>query len=107
MTLYHISPRRPGWAWIPVGEIVGFDWTNTLWRRDWWGAVRRWGGMMSPRNNTRPWVFACDGSNPKYPWGFACLRCGETEAISKRVVLTEYLNLARVFEVKHGHCPER
>ena len=51
-----------------------------------------------------PWIVACDGSNPKFPFGFACLRCGVKSSPPSPAPLEVYLAVAREFQAKHVVC---
>ena len=53
-----------------------------------------------------PWIIACDGSNPKYPWGFKCERCGEHEPLPKQLPIDAYLKWAESFVSRHKGCRE-
>jgi len=50
------------------------------------------------------WVISSDGSNPKYPFGFACLRCGVIEKITSPMLVNEYLRRSRAFLKQHKKC---
>jgi len=53
------------------------------------------------------WVLASDGTNPEYPFGFSCLRCGAIEKISSpsgEMLVNEYLRRSRAFLKQHKKC---
>jgi transcription elongation factor Elf1 len=52
------------------------------------------------------WIIACDGSNPQYPYGFACLRCNEKKSLPGTVPMafSVYLKAAKEFQRKHAKC---
>lgn len=52
------------------------------------------------------WILACDGSNPEYPFGFACKRCGKREALPRTLPVHAYLAWAESFRVLHESCEE-
>jgi len=53
------------------------------------------------------WIIACDGTDPKFPYGFACLRCRKREELPPgRMRLTDYLEKLRRFEERHKDCKE-
>jgi len=51
-----------------------------------------------------PWILACDGSDKKYPFGFACLRCGETEKLPLHLPLDAYIAWGKSFTKRHQGC---
>lgn len=53
-----------------------------------------------------PWIIVSDGTDPRYPWGFACLRCGTKERLLAPMTLTNFLWAARKFRDKHLECLE-
>lgn len=53
------------------------------------------------------WIVAGDGSNPDYPFGFSCQRCGEKDKLPDRLPFDAFLAWARSFIARHKHCKER
>jgi hypothetical protein len=53
---------------------------------------------------TYAWILACDGSNPKYPFGFACEHCGEKEKLPDRLPFDIYLAWGKSFTRRHRGC---
>ena len=55
--------------------------------------------------SVKPWIIAADGSNPDFPFGFACLRCGVQKAMDGRgIPMAEYVKAAKVFLKEHTQC---
>ena len=55
--------------------------------------------------SVKPWILAADGSNPDFPFGFACLRCGVQKAMDGRgIPMAEYVKAAKVFLKEHTQC---
>ena len=52
----------------------------------------------------RPWVIAHDGSNPDYPFGFSCLRCGEKRLLAPSIELDKYFDECNLFRSEHVAC---
>jgi hypothetical protein len=52
------------------------------------------------------WILACDGSNPVYPFGFACERCGQKEKLPGSLPLDAYLAWGKSFTAKHQRCAD-
>ena len=52
----------------------------------------------------RVWIVACDGQDPEYPFGTACLRCGTKEAFPNPLPVNHYINRLRKFTREHQHC---
>jgi len=50
------------------------------------------------------WILACDGSNPKYPFGFACTRCGYKEKLPSSLPIAAYLAWGKSFGQRHSDC---
>lgn len=53
---------------------------------------------------SRDWILACDGSNPEYPFGFACIRCGVKERLPLELPLDAYRAWGESFAVHHQQC---
>jgi hypothetical protein len=54
-----------------------------------------------------PWIAACDGTHPKYPfWGFVCLRCGAKECLPTMMPSSDYVLVANAFTALHRECKE-
>ena len=53
----------------------------------------------------KPWILAADGSNPDFPFGFACLRCGAKKALDGQgLPMADYVKAAKVFRKEHAQC---
>ena len=53
----------------------------------------------------KPWILAADGSNPDFPFGFACLRCGAKKALDgSGIPMAEYVKAAKAFRKEHAQC---
>jgi len=50
------------------------------------------------------WMIACDGKKEGFPFGFACLRCGQKYALQLPIGLREYAELGKFFMKAHQHC---
>ncbi len=50
-------------------------------------------------------LVACDGSNPEYPFGFACLHCGAKEPVQTPLSIDAFVERMKNFERIHAHCP--
>lgn len=50
------------------------------------------------------WVVIGDGTNPDYPWGFACKRCGARERFPRSIPLSVFLEWSRHFTRMHKGC---
>ena len=53
---------------------------------------------------THPWLVACDGRHPDFPFGFACLRCGAKEPLPPRLPVHDYRARALAFLRRHAGC---
>jgi hypothetical protein len=53
---------------------------------------------------TYPWIVMGDGTNPKVPFGFKCLRCGAIERLPESVRFDVVFVWAKSFEGQHKHC---
>lgn len=60
--------------------------------------------MMASKS--QGWIVACDGSNPEYPQGFACLRCGEKQPVPTPIPLEVYVFWGKYFARIHRQCKE-
>ena len=49
-------------------------------------------------------IMACDGTNPEYPFGFACTHCGAKDRLPKPIPIDAYLAWARAFTGVHINC---
>lgn len=49
-------------------------------------------------------IVASDGSNSEFPFGFACLHCGEKKQIATPILLIMWIEFGRVFMGKHRSC---
>ena len=49
-------------------------------------------------------ILSCDGSNPEFPFGFACTQCGAKEPLPDRIPIIAYLAWAKGFTAVHKHC---
>jgi hypothetical protein len=54
-----------------------------------------------------PWIMACDGTNPDYPFGFACERCGAKESVGTRIPMDAWQAWAKSFTRRHKGCKEK
>jgi hypothetical protein len=55
--------------------------------------------------SAKPWILATDGSNPEFPFGFACLRCGVKKALDGHgIPMAEYVKGAKAFRKEHIQC---
>lgn len=52
------------------------------------------------------WIVAGDGSDPEYPQGFACLRCGTKQPVPTPIPLKVYLVWLQLFMRQHRGCKE-
>jgi len=55
---------------------------------------------------SRDWILACIGSNPEYPFGFACTRCGKKEKLPIKLPLNAYIAWGKSFSNRHRGCVE-
>ena len=49
-------------------------------------------------------IMACDGTNPEYPFGFACTHCGAKDRLPKPIPINAYLAWAKAFTGVHINC---
>jgi len=49
-------------------------------------------------------IIACDGTNPDFPFGFACLNCGAKKQITSSLPVVVWIELAKGFREKHTQC---
>ena len=49
-------------------------------------------------------IIACDGTNPEYPFGFACLHCGAKKRLNASLPLVVYIDIAQEFRRQHTGC---
>lgn len=52
------------------------------------------------------WILACDGSNPNFPFGFACLRCGAQERLPNNIPIDVWMAWGKNFTECHKNCTE-
>ena len=50
------------------------------------------------------WIIASDGSNPEYPFGFCCLRCGQKQEIPRPIPVEVYIFWGKYFGRIHRRC---
>jgi hypothetical protein len=54
-----------------------------------------------------PWIICGDGSNPDFPFGFACLHCGAKEKIPTPIPFEAFLSWSKSFLRRHTGCKKK
>ena len=52
-------------------------------------------------------IVACDGTDPNFPFGFACLNCGEKQEIARSLLVGDFLGAVKAFMKLHLDCKKK